>query len=240
MTTLGPQQLGLPHSNTTGGFENEISLYKEFLGNNATKIPINTNFVVNIKSLPGLLQDGNKLRQLEEEWNIDNTVKALNEVFKSNKAGEGASFFVNGITNPVESVGVTRQGMQDLFSEHSGGLLSGVVSTAREQQKPLDISFLETNYSFVDFVIRPWITLLSHYGLIARPSNLDLKTTITAVYYTTEATSKEKRVRKYFKFEGAAPVSISSPGPSAYGTTQIGVYPATWTYTKYMIKDVAN
>lgn len=239
MSTLGTQQLGLPHSNTTGGFENEISLYKEFLGSNATKIPINTNFVVSIESLPGMLRDGTKLQQLEPGWNINNTLKALNGVY-ANKSGKGASFFVNGITNPVESVGVNRQGMQDLFGEHSGGLLSGVVSTAREQQKPLDISFLETNYSFIDFVIRPWITLLSHYGLVARPDNLSLKTDITAIYYTTDATSQEKRVRKYFKFEGAAPVSISSPGPSAYGSTQIGVYPTTWTYNKYVIKDVSN
>ena len=144
--------LGLTPADTTAtNYANEISIFKDFLSNPDTSIPINSNFVIRFTSFPVALEE-DKISIYEPNWNVTATQQLLLEIASGNNNQNGF-LFANGITLPVESVGAERAGMAEAFNKHSGGLLSGIVSTSRAQQGPVDIAFLETNKSFIDFMI---------------------------------------------------------------------------------------
>ena len=213
---------------TTG----EIEFFKSFLSDPKTIIPINSNFVVKFDSFPSALVNDD-LSQFEPSWEYQNKQQSLMDIVTNNP--NGICLFANGISLPGESVAATRYGMQNDFADHSGGLLSGMVSTSRVQQQPINVSFLETNYSFVDFVLRPWVTLVSHYGLVARPADQSVKITLTAVFFDTV----DNNIRKVFKFNDCAPVSVNVAN-HAYGSTNVSVVDTTWVYSTYIIKDVES
>lgn len=235
--------LGLTPADTTAtNYANEISIFKDFLSNPDTSIPINSNFVIRFTSFPTALEE-DKIQIFEPNWNVTATQELLLNIAGS-EINQNGFLFASGITLPVESVTTERVGMAEMFSKHSGGLLSGVVSTSRGQQGPLDIAFLETNKSFIDFIIRPWITLVSHYGLLARkkvsntfyPTGKDLiKTTIDAVFFDS---TRPGAIRKYYRFNDCAPVSIASGTIFDYSNASINIFRTSWAYSKYDIADV--
>ncbi len=237
--------LGLtPADLTATNFANEISIFKDFLSNPDTSIPINSNFVIRFTSFPTALYE-NKIKIFEPNWNVNATQQLLLGIANNTNNSNGF-LFANGITLPVESVGTTRAGMEDLYKNHSGGLLSGLVSTSRQQQGPIDIAFLETNKSFIDFIIRPWITLVSHYGLLARkkiinttlPASQDvIKTTIDAVFFDS---ANPGSIRKYYSFKNCAPISITSGTTFDYSTASINIFKTSWAYSKYDVSDGGN
>lgn len=49
------------------------------------------------------------------------------------------------------------------------GFLKGPVLEQRQQFSSINIEFLETGISFVDFLIRPWTIISGHEGYVARP-----------------------------------------------------------------------
>lgn len=232
-----------PADLTATNYANEISIFKDFLSDPDTSIPISSNFVIRFTSFPTALEE-NKIQIFEPNWNVAATQQLLLSIADNNN-NKNSFLFANGIVLPVESVGTERVGMAEAFTKHSGGLISGVVSTSRAQQGSIDISFLETNKSFVDFIIRPWITLVSHYGLLARkkilntnyPTGRDLvKTTIEAVFFDS---ANPGSIRKYYRFNDCAPVAIGTGVSTDYSTTSVGVYKTSWAYSKYDIADVA-
>jgi len=216
-------------------FRNEISSFLNFLNDTDTSIPIGSNFVIRFDQFPTAVKNNN-ISIFEPAWNVGATTKLLLNIANNQKM---ASTDSTGIVPPVESVDVSRYGMASDFAEHSGGLLSGVVSKSRVQQEPLSIAFIETNRSFVDFVIRPWAVLVSHYGLIARKEPNFLKSTITAVFFdtTTHGEGSDAVVRKFYRFQDCAPVAIASGTSYDYGTTSLNVYKTSWVYSKYDIFD---
>lgn len=230
-----PNILGITPNNTTEQ-NKEIDQFREFLADENTHIPMGSNFVIRFNNVPAVLRD-NRIVEFEKNWNVIKTQEVLQKYLIDKNM-----FFVNGITLPTESVGVGRVGMAELYGEHSGGLLSGMVSKSRTQQGALNISFLETNKSFIDFVIRPWVTLVSHYGLCSFKrvnEPLDpIKTTISAVFYSLKEGSEDSRLRKHFKFFDCAPVGIDDGGTFSYGDTSVRIVKTSWAYSKYSIQDV--
>jgi len=136
--------------------------------------------------------------------------------------------FANGITLPVEKNNTERVGISN------AGLVSGVVSSSREQQKLLDITFLETNLSFLDFIIRPWIIAGTHRGLIARSEANTIKTNITAYFYDKNLNNK---IRKQYDFYGCMPVSLDNSGFAThdYGPSLQTVGKVGWVFNTYTV-----
>lgn len=235
--------LGITPADTTAtNYANEISIFKDFLSDPNTSIPINSNFVIRFTTFPTALEQ-NKIQIFEPGWNVAATQNLLLNI-ANNDNNRNGFLFVSGITLPVEAVSTTRAGMTDFFSEHSAGLISGIVAQSRQQQGPIDIAFLETNKSFIDFVIRPWITLVSHYGLLARrkvfntnyPTGKDLvKTTVEAVFFDS---TKPGTIRKYYRFKDCAPISIAAGTSYDYSTASVNIIKTSWAYSKYDIADV--
>jgi len=231
--TIGPR--AVPNSDAS-----ELSLFRELLGSPEFSIPLGSNFFIQIANIPTAIDSTDNLNYFEPArsagWNIvDGTNNLIRVHNKTGRNANGACLFANGITPPVEAINVARVGMNASFNEHSGGLLDGVVTKSRKQQDSVAISFLETNQSFIDFVIRPWVILTGHVGLIARaPGSVDdVKTTITATFFSRW--NGEVYPRKIFTFFGCAPVSIDTATAYDYGTNAVNTIKTTWAYNYYTL-----
>ena len=221
----------------------ELSFFRTLLGSPEFSIPLGSNFFIQIGSIPEAVASTDNLQYFEPGrsagWNIvkdtNNLISVYNDMGTNVK---GACLFANGITPPVEAINVARVGMNAAFNDYSGGLLDGVVTKSRKQQDSVAISFLETNQSFIDFIIRPWVILTGHVGLIARaPGSFDdVKTTITATFFSRH--NGQVTPRKIFTFFGCAPVSIDTATTYDYGTNAVNTVKTTWAYNYYTLKGV--
>ena len=82
-------------------------------------------------------------------------------------------------------------------------------SGTRQGFAPLKLDFLETNLSFVDLILRPWVILTAHKGLVARPKDESIKTNITIIEYAKTNQYLSQVPRKVWNFYDVAPISIS-------------------------------
>jgi hypothetical protein len=225
----------------------EVNTFINFLSNPNTQIPVESNFLISFelpKALTTNVWTDNAIDigsspwdTYENNWDVDASLKTLNEELKKQKQGVHGGqvcLFAQGIDVPGESIGQSRL---EPLEGASGGLLGGVVSTSRSQYEPLRVGILETNKSFLDFVIRPWVTLVGHYGLITRSktSTQNVRTDITVVHYDKNNNDAgNSGIRKIFEFNSCAPISLASTD-YAYGKAEIRVAPVNFVYNKYRI-----
>lgn len=229
--------------------ESDLVVFEQFLRDPATSIPLNSNFLICFGStgMPGIQGMPLGIKTFDEEatgfyepmpWGLD--VEKKNLINSIEGTYSYKCLFANGANLPGESFGQRRVGMQDLFSDNSGGLLSGVVSTSREQKAALNISFLETNASFIDAVIRPWIVAASHYGLYARADNspYNVKTDIVVLMFDHKTDSKNV-IRKKFTFFGCVPTSFGEQ-QITFGKADTTITSVSWLYSNYSIETASK
>jgi hypothetical protein len=66
---------------------------------------------------------------------------------------------------PVEQSAVSTVGPSNR------GFIKGPIMETRQPFAPVNIEFLETNLSFLEFILRPWTVICQHEGLVARNWN---------------------------------------------------------------------
>jgi hypothetical protein len=141
---------------------------------------------------------------------------------------------------------------------NASGLIFPNITKNRSALAELDISFIETNSSFVDNVIRPWNIVVSHLGLVGRAESIKgkidiifyAKPNIKNRDYIRKTTSsaidgdeitnsqilglKDKPLikRKIFTFYDVAPILIGSQEYTQAGDALI-VRPTKFTYSSY-------
>jgi len=167
--------------------------------------------------------------------NIDKNVAVTTSYLNQKIAG---CVFAQGVTLPGETV-------QRNYAKTTKqrGFLGGLYSDARQDLEPLTIQFLETNTSFIDFVIRPWSILTSHLGLVARPGDIpengqsdvkNIKTNITIIQLAKTYQKRSSVQRKVWRFYNCAPASIDSAQLASNGT-EMQTYNTSWFYTNYTV-----
>jgi hypothetical protein len=238
MTTLiGPNAVtGI--SNRGSG--SDIQSFIDFLGNPDTQIPLNSNFLVVFESttiLPTALLSPFPASLENGYWGVDSVKKALTSIvtLKTNNAplGGHGCMFVQAFDVPGESVETSRPGV---FENNTYGFLSGVVSGSRVKYgSTIDLGILETNKSFSEFVIRPWIALVGHYGLFTREesSSQCIKTNITGILFDK---NNKNAIRKVYRFTGVAPVGMSTAN-YAYGSNEVRLDRVSFVFNSFGISD---
>jgi hypothetical protein len=97
---------------------------------------------------------------------------------------------------------------------------------------------LETNASFLDLVIRPWVIMVGYNGLIARSRNSDknVKAMIDVVFYAKTGFGYPMGIRKVYRFYNVAPISI---GGETYSYNEEGLRytDVKFVYDKYAVLD---
>lgn len=115
--------------------------------------------------------------------------------------------FARQVTLPGEVANISHKGLS------YGGYMSPLISENRNTYSPLNMMFMETNVSFCDYIIRPWIALASYYGMIARPTDSpkNVKCPLVQIYqFAKDGPNKEARLRKEVSFYNVVPTSLDS------------------------------
>mgnify|MGYP003111150267 CR=1 FL=1 len=202
-----------------------------------TSIPLNTQFIILIDNFPvGLTTQ--VLRELEPVVNSTgfdiNLAKETTTNFKNQ--GMVGCIFANQFNIPDDSVVADKATIQN-----NRGFIPGSVLKNRNNFGNFSLSLRETNTSFVDFVMRPWVIMASHYGLVARNPNdqsevlKNPKTNLTVVQYTRSKEGLSQIPRKTWRFYNCVPTSISSRDYKNDESEGVKNFTTTWTFDKYEI-----
>ena len=216
--------------------ESFFELLKDF-----STFPATRNlFLVKLYNLPEALTDDNQ-KKLGVTINSQSIDKARS-VYEKYITGNEYMYLANGIDLTTETLGVENQG-----KEYPNGLLP-VGPFMEQKQYPdndLDIQFSETNISFVDTIIRPWIQLYSVHGNF---SDLDLTTNIDIYFIAKEQLTTRKSfgsvlfgssggspvVRKIYKYRDCIPYNIVDANVAEYDSdTDIGSVAVKWRFSTY-------
>jgi len=149
--------------------------------------------------------------------------------------------FANGFQIASESLGYANAPIQN-----NRGFIPGTILGNRQafSENEFTLNFRETNTSFVDQVIRPWLIMASHFGYVARDVSdpieqlKSVKTNITVLQYTRSKEGLSQIPRKTWRFYNCVPVSLDTR-TGDYNPEQEGIqnYNVKWIYDKYEISN---
>jgi len=204
----------------------------------STSIPMRTQWMILIQGYPSLLQTAilHQLERREGNYNnfdIDQAVRICKKYTLNKIVG---CMFAQGVNIPsMQNLSVDKPKM---FGDKQRGFLPGQIQTGRNPFGNLTIEFRETNTSFVDFCIRPWSMLASHFGFVARPAgdNRNVGTTITILQYTRSYQGLSQIPRKVWSFYNCMPLDVANRNLT-YDQEQWEMYDTEWTFSNYTLND---
>lgn len=230
LSLFGTNLPGSPIVSFRESFLNSLSQW-------STSIPLNTQFIVLIDNFPAGLTT-QVLRELEPVVNSTGFDIDLPRETTTNFKNQGmvGCIFANQFNIPDDVVEADKAPILN-----NRGFIPGSVLKNRSNFGNFNLSLRETNTSFVDFVMRPWVVMSSHYGLVARnpedESELlkDPKTNLTVVQYTRSKEGLSQIPRKTWRFYNCVPTSISNRDYSNAEDEGVKNFNTTWTFDKYEI-----
>ena len=217
-----------------------IPYYLDILSQWPSAIAIDSQWFlsINFDSLPILKGDIiNLVREYENgssdsvDWDVSSSV--INTLI-SKKYQSGHEFlacvFAECVTLPSDRVDASTKGV------YHAGFQGAATVNKRNDFRTFSVTFTETNASFVDFVIRPWLIAVSHLGFVTRDNrNLNVKALDFDVMYIAKTGSNSKPAyRKGFRFHGVAPISISNL-TSRHSNVGLQSYTVEFIYDSYSV-----
>jgi hypothetical protein len=213
--------------------------YLTLLGKWPTAIALASQWMVtiNFDNVGGLFSNiQGALRQREQsEWQLngDATALLLDGALQYRSDNMMGCVFARQITLPSETIEASNQGLD------YGGFLPPATASNRNKYEPLSITMLETNASFLDLIIRPWIIMVGYNGLVARspnsPKNVKASS-IDVVMYAKTGYGNAMGIRKVYRFYNAAPTSLAGETYS-YSEEGLRYTDVKFVYDKYSILD---
>lgn len=198
------------------GNPDPLHYFLENLGKWPSAVAIATQWFVNldIKGVPalqGALLNKNllKLEPGSLSWAINSDVsdRLMSDEFHNMPERLTGCVFAQQVDLPSETALASYDGLD------YGGFQAPPTISGRKAYENFSIIFMETNASFLDFVIRPWVILTSQFGLISRErkSPKNVRCPLISVYMLAKAGQEDPlAIRKIYHFVNAAPVSIQS------------------------------
>jgi hypothetical protein len=166
--------------------------------------------------------------------NIDTDVKKLtSDQYQRTDAG---CVFINGMSIPAEQY-VTEY--VNLPAGGGRGFIPGLVGQNRASFNPVTTRIIESNLSFTHSIIRPWLILASHYGLVARPAGdiKNIKTTLQVIQLGKTTANSPLINRKIFRFYNCVPISYT-PMDLPYNATDLQTFDIQWAYSHYNVESL--
>lgn len=207
----------------TKSIENFLSLY---LSRPGSTLPKNALWVVDFESLntvkPALLETA---KYEPTPWSIE---KGLN-FYLDNTDYSKRCFFVQAVSVPGEQAIINPEGLQ------YNSFIRTPVGGGRSDFPALQMTFLDSNISFVDVVLRTWVITTARLGMIARNDpKQQYRGNINIVKLGTfSRTSSGPEILQRYTFKNACPVSISSEEYNYTGATSPTNREVTFTFLDY-------
>jgi hypothetical protein len=208
-----------------------------------TSIPLTTQWVVLIHEFPkcintSIIQSLERHDGSKKGFDVDRAQKILTSFPLQKVTG---CLFAQGFDLPTDEYTVDY-----INVENNRGFLPGVIAKERQAPGLLSLDFLETNTSFTDFVLRPWVIAGSHFGYVTRdPLNSseklkNVKSTITLLQYTRSLQNVSMIPNKVWHFYNAAPVNIGNRS-GTYDTEAFvagrNFMQTKWIYSHYTVEN---
>jgi hypothetical protein len=220
-------------------FEGQIPHFlQQYLGKPAFALPKGAQWVVDFNGLENVQQAIQATADSEPaKWDI---TPGLNLLVSKNKNKEGyrGCLFCQAVYIPGETSIANPEGIQ---KNHYLGTTTG---DGRGFYSPtgLRMTFLETNVSFVENVIRPWVVTTARLGMIARPkgSATQYRENIT-VYKLGVISQKEPPfILQQYDFYDTCPVEVSPEEYNYAVPTAPVLREATFVYNYYKLQTNKN
>ena len=198
-------------------------------------------FLVKIDSIPAALTDENQKNLGITPGTKPLGINRSKSVYEKYISGSEFMYLATGVDLTTDKVNVSSKG------KLINGLLPvGPVVNEREYpDTDLEIQFSESNISFVDTIIRPWVQMYSIHGNF---DDIDLTTTITVYFIAKEQLTTRKTfssvlfgssggspvIRKYYVYKDCIPYNILTANVAEYaGETTIGGAGTRWRFSTY-------
>jgi hypothetical protein len=165
-------------------------------------------------------------------WNAQKSVidTLLNSTNQTSTESLIGCVFAREASLPGESITAKNTGLE------YAGYQAPLTSNGRSPYGKVSVSFTETNSSFVDYVIRPWLILTGYYGLVTRPDAVVKCPTLDIIYLGKNGPDKKISTRKIARFYGVVPVSINALRNS-YQAEGMQTYNVDFAFDQYAIID---
>lgn len=136
-----------------------------------------------------------------QKWLVE---ESLRTTLGSDYQTAKGCLFAQAVQIPGESSVANPEGIQ------LGGYIRGYVGGGRDAFEPLKVTFLETNISFVDNVIRPWTVATSYLGMIARTgAEKNYRCNISVYKIGIKTPQDMPFILQKYTFYGVCPINIS-------------------------------
>jgi len=189
-------------------------------------------------TLPLLAQNfENALSKKEygQNWKLSSKTrnKLISDTFQYSLDSMVGCAFAKQVNTPRESLAAQNRGLS------YGGYMAPATSDTRASYDNLTIDFLETNGSFVDFFIRPWLILSSYYGLVARgvdsPKNVKCGQ-VDVFFYAKTGPYTSMVPRKIFSYKNVVPINVGQETYS-HQADALKIQKVNFVYDKYSISE---
>lgn len=165
------------------------------------------------------------------QWDIDGGLRTI--LTKDYQQTKGC-LFAQAVQIPGESMVANPEGVQ------MNGFIRTFSGGGRNPFANLQISFLETNVSFVDNVIRPWTIATAHLGLIARSGPENYRCNISVYKLGVISSNQTPYIACKYTFFGACPIEVSGEEYNYTQTTSPVNREATFIYHYYTVETRQN
>lgn len=226
-------------------YKSPYSYYLEMLGNWPTGLALASQWFIsfNLDSLKRNQIFGDfsrKLKSLERksDWNLsrDGALYLTSDSLHHSETGLMGCIFAKQVTLPKETINLSKGGLS------YGGYQGPSISSNRDTHESLNITLLETNASFLDLIIRPWIISVGYFGLVARDADSPKRVKIDNVDVVMLAKAgqyNKMQIRKVYRFYNVAPISIEGETYS-YSEEGLKFSNVSFCYDNYSISDAST
>jgi len=198
------------------------------------RFPVGLFHEANNRSLVNILDlNGVGLDSSDRKWKILKNVKSLTR-YEYQETPSGCTF-AQGVAIPGENMSVSH-----VKPNNNRGLIPGRVAGERSLPQDLILEFRETNTSFVDNIVRPWIIMGSHYGFVARdPGDIKNVQANVHVYQLGKTMTGIPNVhRKHWTYYNCVPTRINQAQLTYDYDTVNTVNQTTWSYTHHSVEQL--
>lgn len=202
-------------------------------------IPCQWLYVVHFKEIPSSILELDYFHDEFGNFSLDdNDQKVIvQNIIDSVINQRGSCWFAMDMALPGEKISLANGDF--MSNTQRGGLMGSPTLQSRDKFDELKLALLETNASFGDLVIRPWIKLVSHAGMIARSDDdpLNCKTDCWITFYSKNGANNHLVPRKQYHFHDVVPISINGETKvnSGDGDVKSEARTVNFTYSHYTI-----
>jgi hypothetical protein len=208
---------------------------RQYLSKPAYTLPKSSLWVVDFQNLNEVKEAISNTARIElGKWNIDKGLDLLVKKTSNTASGYRGCMFCHSVSIPGESTVVNPEGIQ------KNHFLASATGDGRGYYNPtgLRMTFLETNVSFVDNLIRPWVVTTARLGMIARPKTDKAKQyRQTTCVYKLGVVNKNKPpfILQKYTFYGTCPIEVQAEEYNYNPQTSPIIRDVTFTFHNYQL-----